>query len=202
MVRSAPAVRTAVSDAGTTEFRRSLADRPAPALAASGPQPTGPRRETSRIQLTDATDLAALPRFAMLKGLMERLTGREVMLIPPGTIILGTRNAPDPASYVPDLVTPEVHLMSVDAVEDGRAFRVSATYVAPGGVLVAAQIDVERQVVDLHAAGRPSGRQEPLRIEVDKSAHEPAPDRPMRVAVVGADTVRVTVDRPHHDLEA
>jgi len=201
MVRSAPAARTAVSGAGTTEFRGSLADRPAPALAASGPTPTGARRETSQIQLTNAADLAALPRFAMLKGLMERLTGREVMLIPPGTIILGTRNAPDPAGYVPDLVTPEVHLMSVDAVEDGRAFRVSATYVAPGGVLVAAQIDVERQVVDLHA-GRPSGRQEPLRIEVDNSAHEPAPDRPMRVAVGGADTVRVTVDRPHHDLEA
>jgi len=191
-----PAVAdTTASNAEASGSHSSMADQTSPEQTARRVAPIEPGRKVTATQISTPTEMAAAPRFAILKGLVERLTGREVMLVPPGTMILGTRNGPAQAAAADEKSEPAVGLTSVDAVENGRSFRIGTSY----GGQSAAPIDVERQVVDLHL-GRSNGTNEPLRVEIDSSALEPAPDRPLRVTAGTDDTVRVTAGGPHLDL--
>lgn len=130
---------------------------------------------------------------------MERLTGREVTLVPPATIMLGARKSP-PAGQAPRSGSaPDVHIRSVRPNDGGGSYSVRATYRTAdrGGGIVT--IDVDRRVIEQHVQPG-SASAPPLRLVVDERAAGAAPEKPLVVHHGNRDTVLVSTEAQHVDL--
>lgn len=172
-------------------------DATALALRSDGP-PTA-----SSNRLADTTALAEEPRFAMLIGLMERLTGREIKLVPPATLVLGARTKPLETHAPPPKPSDgaALHVSSVRPIDGGRSFRVGASNHEAGAARRSVQVDVDRAVVETQGGHRNEARP-PLRLHVDTSAVQAPPTRPLRVSGAGHDAVRVSAPEHHVDVDA
>lgn len=192
------------TNAGGSMLNSSHRERPSPAAVSA----TAPRSLAAPADVVSASEkapatakLAAEPRFAVLIELMERLTGREITLLPPATLMLGARthtesrfdeNQPAPAG--------NAQIAGVRATGDGQVYRIDATASRNGGGAESVHIDIELNVVQAQAnsGGSQPG---PLRVEISADAAASEPTEPLRIQSVGADVVRVTAPNagPGHE---
>lgn len=183
------------TNSGGSMLDSSRRERPSPAAVSA----VSPRPSADSAEVVSASDnapatakLTAEPRFAVLIELMERLTGREITLLPPATLMLGARtetesrfeeNQPAPAS--------NASIAGVRATGDGQVYRIDATASRNGGGSESVHIDIDLNVVQSQAnsGGSQPG---PLRVEISADAAASQPTEPLRIQSVGADVVRVT----------
>lgn len=141
----------------------------------------------------------------MLIGLMERLTGREVKLVPPATMMLGARkHVPAGTRWRPESSNgspPEVTIESVRPTRGGGSFRVGASYRTGDRGAGAVEVDVDRSVIQHHARVPERGAG-PLRLELDVRAASSGPEQRLQVHHGSGDVVHVSADPRHVDIDA
>ena len=154
---------------------------PAPAPTAADGAPT-------------AAALAEQPRFSALIALMERLTGREITLVPPAMIVLGERTRPPghPSGDHPD-ATSSTRITGVRPIDQGQAFRVDAAGAddRTGRPVDSFRFDVGLDVIQAHA-GSAASRSGALRVHVGAEAVSSPTSAVLRIDDGGANAVRVT----------
>lgn len=166
----------------------------------------GQQKQTSGVseQTAVSSDSAALssePRFAVLIELMERLTGREITLLPPATITLGARKEPAANQSPPPAAQTHAHVNGVRPIGDDRSFRVHASATDNGKDVATTQFDVSMDVIQNHAH-RSDPRSGPLAVHVSQEAILSSRSAPLRIENSGPDAVRVTPTQTSTSWEA
>lgn len=156
----------------------------------------------SMLDMPSAAQLSAEPRFSVLVELMERLTGREIKLLPPATVMFGARK------HVPGAVAPSqpqvsgsAKITGVAPLDGGHVFRIDATAALEGGDTAAVQFDIGMDMIQDHGMNleTPSS---PLRVHVSADAVVSQPTEPLVLHSGGSDSVRVTSQEVHLDQGA
>lgn len=166
--------------ADTISERRLDAMSPAPSEAVSAPAAAAASAE-----------LREQPRFSVLVDLMERLTGREIKLLPPATIMLGQRKQPTgPAEVAPPASNP-AQIDRVTPMSNGEVFRIDTSVDLGDGSTATARFDVGMDVIRDHGSGADAGAG-PLAVRVSADAAQSSSSQPLVLKSAGADAVVVT----------
>ncbi|MFK7917507.1 MAG: hypothetical protein AB8G14_05485 [Ilumatobacter sp.] len=157
---------------------------------------------TAAIEMPSATQLAAEPRFSVLIELMERLTGREIKLLPPASVMFGARkHVEGSAPAAAPQVSGGAEITGVRPLEGGQVFRIDTTAALDDGGQTTAAFDVGMDMIQDHGDSR-GERTGPLRVHVSADAVVSHPTEPLRLESGGNDAVRVTPHVGHVDKEA
>lgn len=146
--------------------------------------------------------LAAEPRFSVLVELMERLTGREIKLLPPATMMFGARkHVPGADAASEPQVSGSAKITGVTPLDGGQMFRIDATASLEGGGTSSAQFDIGMDMIQDHGQ-TPEQRSGPLRVHVSADAAVSHSAEPLVLRSGGADAIRVTSHEVHLDQGA
>lgn len=154
------------------------------------------------VDMPSSAQLAAEPRFSVLIELMERLTGREIKLLPPATMMFGARkHVPGATEVGQPQVSGSAKITGVTPLDGGQAFRIDVTAALEDGGTASVQFDIGMDVIQDHGLNL-DARSEPLRVHVSADAVVSHPAEPLVIHSTGTDAVGVTSQEVHLDQGA